>query len=170
MPIPGYIVHPDGHTHFVADKLTFFAQHPETLEPTRAAVAQHAADRRLHAAVLEEEGAWSREVRRAKKVDLEGEEGYKHWCVGGRVVQDCGECRGGFKVELRDGVEIEGLLCERCRGTKLVWSDCAVCVKEEAEKVEAEKVKAEKLTKGKRVEKAASDDMATAGSGASPES
>ncbi|TKA40768.1 hypothetical protein B0A54_08037 [Friedmanniomyces endolithicus] len=145
MPIPGYIVHPDGQTHSVADKLTFFAQHPETLEPTRAAVAQHAAQRLLHAAVLGEEVAWSREVRRAKKVDLEGEEGYKHW---------------------RDGVEIEGLLCERCRGTKLVWSDCAVCIKEE----EAEKVKAEKLAKGERDEKAAGDDVVTAGGEASPES
>ena len=75
-----------------------------------------------------------------------------------------------FRVTRRDGVEIGGLLCERCRGTKLVWSDCAVCVKEEAEKVEAEKVKAEKLTKGKRVEKAAGDDMATAGGEAGPES
>ncbi len=82
------------------------------------------------------------------------------------------ECIGAdwFRVTRRDGVEIEGLLCERCRGTKLVWSDCAVCVKEEAEKVEAEKVKAEKLTKGKRVEKAAGDDMATAGGEAGPES
>ncbi|KAK1055704.1 hypothetical protein LTR74_015479 [Friedmanniomyces endolithicus] len=141
MPIPGYIVHPDGHTHSVADKLTFFAQHPETLEPSRAAVAQHAADRRLHAAVLEEEVAWSLEVRRAKKVEMEGEEG-------------------------RDGVEIEGLLCERCRGTKLVWSDCAVCVKEE----EAEKVKAEKLAKEEGDEKAAGDVVVTAGGEASPES
>ncbi|KAK0261242.1 hypothetical protein LTS09_004506 [Friedmanniomyces endolithicus] len=166
MPIPGYIVHPDGQTHSVADKLTFFAQHPETLEPTRAAVAQHAAQRLLHAAVLGEEVAWSREVRRAKKVDLEGEEGYKHWCVGGRVVEGCGRCGGRFKGDLRDGVEIEGLLCERCRGTKLVWSDCAVCIKEE----EAEKVKAEKLAKGERDEKAAGDDVVTAGGEASPES
>ncbi|KAK1077182.1 hypothetical protein LTR33_008304 [Friedmanniomyces endolithicus] len=142
-------------------------KHPSTLAPTRAALAQHAADRSLHAAESEGDIAWS---RRAKKVDLEDEEGYAHWCVGGRTVEGCGERKGGFEVELRDGVEIGGLLCERCRGTKLVWSDCAVCVKEEAEKVEAEKVKAEKLTKGKRVGKAAGDDMATAGGEAGPES
>jgi len=78
------------------------------------------------------------------------------------------ECIGAdwFRVTRRDGVEIEGLLCESCRGTKLVWSDCAVCIKEE----EAEKVKAEKLAKGERDEKAAGDDVVTAGGEASPES
>ncbi|KAK1052077.1 hypothetical protein LTR12_016189 [Friedmanniomyces endolithicus] len=134
--------------------LTPLPQQPSTLGPTRAAIAQHAAD-------LDKEIAWSQEARgRAKKADLEGEEG-------------------------RDGVEIAGLLCERCQGTKLLWSDCGECERVkakkvdaervkaervEAEKVEGEKVKAEKLAKGKRVEKAAGDDMATAGSGASPES
>ncbi|KAK0250945.1 hypothetical protein LTR29_014814 [Friedmanniomyces endolithicus] len=177
----GNITHPSGRTHYVPDELTYLEQHPETLESTRAAVARHPADRRLHAVVPGEEIAGSGEARRMKEMEMEGlqgEEGFAHWCVGGRVVEGCGGCRGSFEVQGHDGADIGGLSCEKCEGTKVVWSDCALCVKveaekaeaekAEAEKVEGEKVKAEKLTKGKRVGKAAGDGVATPGSGASP--
>jgi len=90
---PGTIVNADGTIQWVEDKFAYLQQHPEAIEPTREAVKKHTElrmDVARHYREQDEQNVIRREQYEAR---LACGKSFGHYCIKGKVVKDCDECR-----------------------------------------------------------------------------
>ncbi|KAK4539209.1 hypothetical protein LTR36_000892 [Oleoguttula mirabilis] len=93
---PGWVLHPNGRKVLAADKWAYMQQHPGTYASTDADARALYVDTNCSEVQEEAHELWKREQKEMHAAQVAKGKSFGHYCVGGKVPRDCGECRASF--------------------------------------------------------------------------